>query len=125
MGSKKEIFDQAAKTVQIQSKRVDSLVKAPTELLLLKTDTEGFDHLALSGAAGIVPHTRFIIFECHYLQRADRGGPGTSLNQTQEFLSSFGFAVFKIGSDFLMRFDGDCYYPGLDEPSVCRMQGLA
>ena len=63
-------------------------------LHLLKTDTEGFDVIALRGAKKLLMKTDMVIFECHFIQRKKAGGPGTTDYEVAQDLSDLGFEVY-------------------------------
>jgi FkbM family methyltransferase len=80
---------------------------------LMKIDTEGFDQLVLYGARAMLPSVRAILWECHELQRKVRGGPGTTIFESVQFLEELGFVTFIVG-DKLLRVDSGLYHPHYD-----------
>ena len=82
-------------------------------IALLKVDTEGFDQLVLYGARAALRRTDLVLWECHALQRAELGGPNTSLFESVHFFATLGFATFVVGPR-LMRLDDGRYHPGFD-----------
>jgi len=80
---------------------------------LMKIDTEGFDQLVFYGADKLLQSVGVIMWECHELQRAAKGGPGTTLLESVNFLERRGFHTFLIGPH-LLRLDGYLYHPHYD-----------
>jgi FkbM family methyltransferase len=80
----------------------------------LKIDTEGFDQLVLYGAARLLRRTRLVLWECHELQRAARGGPGTTIYESVDYMQQHGFLTFVVGSSRLLRLDAGLYHPHYD-----------
>jgi len=83
-------------------------------LHLLKTDTEGFDVIALRGAKKLLMKTDMIIFECHFIQQKKAGGPGTTDYEVAQDLSDLGFEVYHLHPEAILRFDGEFYDPIYD-----------
>jgi len=79
----------------------------------LKVDTEGFDQLVFYGAAKLLADVEIILWECHELQRESKGGPGTTLYESVDFLEKHDFHTFLVGPS-LMRLDGGLYHPHYD-----------
>lgn len=81
---------------------------------LLKTDTEGWDVVALAGAPATLAATRMVLWECH-MKMATEGGPRTTHRQAAALLSAAGFDSYKLSAHALLRFDGDWYDARLDK----------
>lgn len=79
----------------------------------LKIDTEGFDQLVLYGAEKLLPDVEVVLWECHDLQRESKGGPGTTLYESVDYLEKHNFHTFLVGPS-LMRLDGGLYHPHYD-----------
>ena len=84
------------------------------EITLLKTDTEGYDTLVLLGGKETLKKTGMVIFECHLLEDAEQGGPGTTHYQAGKFLEALDFRVFKIGRNTLLEFTSSLYNSLID-----------
>lgn len=81
---------------------------------LLKTDTEGWDVVALAGAPSTLATTRMVLWECH-MKMATEGGPRTTHKQAAALLAAAGFESYKLSSASLLRFDGDWYDARLEK----------
>ena len=79
----------------------------------LKVDTEGFDQLVFYGAEKLLQDVELILWECHELQRESKGGPGTTLYESVQYLEKHGFHSFLVGP-YLMRLDSGLYHPHYD-----------
>lgn len=75
---------------------------------LLKTDTEGWDVVALAGAPATLAATRMVLWECH-IKMAVEGGPRTSHAQAADLLTAAGFESYKLSAAAVLRFDGAWY----------------
>eukprot|EP00002_Diphylleia_rotans_P006879 TRINITY_DN16318_c0_g1_i1.p1 TRINITY_DN16318_c0_g1~~TRINITY_DN16318_c0_g1_i1.p1 ORF type:complete len:396 (+),score=79.15 TRINITY_DN16318_c0_g1_i1:112-1299(+) len=107
------------KRIPVDSITLDSFFNKPQfqnkDFYLLKIDTEGFDVVVLRGAPWLLSRVRIILFECHVMMRTDpHAGPGTTHNEAQELLASFGFETFKLGADQWIPFTGVFYHPAVD-----------
>lgn len=81
---------------------------------LLKTDTEGWDVVALAGAPATLAATRMVLWECH-MKMATEGGPRTTHAQAGALLAAAGFESYKLSAHALLRFDGEWYNQRLDK----------
>ena len=96
--------------IPIQTVLLDEILSKLNHVHIMKTDTEGFDLIALRGAKRILAKTDLLIFECHDLQTESRGGPGTSDFEAQQEMSELGFELYHIHPKTLLRFDGNFYH---------------
>uniref|UniRef100_A0A6U9Q7W0 Methyltransferase FkbM domain-containing protein n=1 Tax=Picocystis salinarum TaxID=88271 RepID=A0A6U9Q7W0_9CHLO len=96
-------------TLEVPVNTLDALMephlKKGTEVIYLKSDTEGFDYRAMRGAKNVVSHTRIYLFECHKLQRLAR----STHRMTSVFLGEQSFDVYKLSPAQLVLF-GDEFY---------------
>lgn len=81
---------------------------------LLKTDTEGYDVVALTGAPQTLASARFVLWECH-IKMATTSGPGTSHAGAAAALAAAGFESYKLSPQTILRFDGKWYDWRLDK----------
>lgn len=96
-------------TFEVEVHRLDTLMEQrlskDSEVLFLKSDTEGFDFNVMLGGTGVLNQTRLYLFECHKLQRL----AGSTHKKTAVFLSRLGFDVYKLSPGQLVAF-GDEFY---------------
>lgn len=113
------IYDDSPKSrIRVKTDTLDNVLTQfkrsfGDEVLLLKVDTEGFDQLVFYGAPKTLERTEMVLWECHELQKRNKGGPGTTLFESVSYLKSFGFQTFLIGLS-LIRLDGGLYHPEYD-----------
>jgi FkbM family methyltransferase len=95
-----------SQTQRVLVERLDSLLPGvcdASDRLFLKTDTQGFDHQVLAGAAGILGQVEGIQIELS-LKPFYRGQP--SIDETIELLRGKGFALWSIQPVFTDRHTG-------------------
>jgi FkbM family methyltransferase len=93
---------------------MDVMMAGKRSVHFLKIDTEGFDQLVLYGAHRLLDSVRVVLWECHELQRVTRGGPGTTIYESVDYMQQHGFLSFVVGSTRLLRLDAGLYHPHYD-----------